>query len=341
MTAVLVFERAGLATSLQDLGRFGLQRYGVPVAGALDPLAARLANALVGNDESEAVLEILVLGPRFTVEADSARLALVGSTVGLLVDGATVSAGRSVTVRCGSRVAIGGFTDSACCCLAVAGGFAVEPVMGSRSTYARGGFGGWQGRTLKDGDRLPLRADAAPGRPERRAGAIAYGDGPIRVVPGPQAEEFTAESIERFFAETYTVTAEADRMGLRLAGSALSHRGDFNIASDGIATGAIQVPGTGRPILLLAEHQTIGGYPKLGTVASADLPRLGRLRPGASLRFTPVETAAAEALRRVQEQQFRALLAALAPITATPQTEALLAANLISGVVAAEGEVSS
>ena len=333
MSGALLIDRPGLASSLQDLGRTGLQRYGVPVSGALDPLAARLANALVGNDEGEAVLEMLTLGTSFTVEADAVRLALVGSAVGLRIDSAKLAANRSVTLGRGAKVEIPGFTDTSCCCLAVSGGFAVDKVMGSRSTYARGGFGGFAGRLLKPGDRLALRDPTPPMGPDRLAGEIAYGAGPIRIVPGPQAEWFEPDSLARFFAEPYEITAEADRMGMRLSGPKLVHTKGFNIASDGIATGAVQVPGTGQPILLLADHQTIGGYPKLGTVASVDLPRLGRCRPGQSLRFTRISVAEAEALRRAQEAGFRALVEGIGPLTAVPDSEQLLAANLISGVV--------
>jgi biotin-dependent carboxylase-like uncharacterized protein len=335
MTARLVIDRPGLASSIQDLGRTGLQRYGVPVSGALDPLAARLANALVGNEPGEAVLEVLTLGPSFTVEAESVRLALTGSTIGLRLDGTTIAAGRSVTASRGAKLAVPGFTDSACCYLAIAGGFDLEPVMGSCATYARGGFGGWGGRLLAAGDALPLRlATTSPGG-ERRAGSIDYGTGPIRIVLGPQADWFEPDARETFFTEPYAITAEADRMGMRLEGPVLRHACGFNIVSDGIVTGAIQVPGNGQPIVLLADHQTIGGYPKLGTVASVDLPRLSRHRPGQQLRFMPIEAAAAETLRRAQETAFRRLLAEIAPLGAVPQTEDLLAANLISGVVSA------
>ncbi|MGB8841047.1 MAG: biotin-dependent carboxyltransferase family protein, partial [Aliidongia sp.] len=292
------------------------------------------ANALVGNKAGEAVLEMLALGPLFIVEADSVQLALVGSAVGLRLDGRAIEAGRSVTVERGAKVAVTGFTDSACCYLAVGGGFDLEPVMGSNSTYARGGFGGL-GRLLKRDDTLPLRRRSAPAGPERCAEPIPYGDGPIRIILGPQADWFEPDSLSRFFSDPYDITAEADRMGMRLAGPALRHSRGFNIASDGIATGAVQVPGTGQPILLLADHQTIGGYPKLGTVASADLPRLGRCRPGQQLRFTPIETEAAEALRREQERAFRRMVDRIAPIATVPRSEDLLSANLISGVVSA------
>jgi biotin-dependent carboxylase-like uncharacterized protein len=338
VTARLVIDRPGLASSIQDLGRFGFQRYGVPVSGALDPLAARLANALVGNGQGEAVLEMLAQGPSFTVEAESVRLALVGSAIGLRLDGAGIASGRSVTAARGTRVAIPGFTDSACCYLAVAGGFAIEPVMGSRSTYARGGFGGLAGRVLRAGDTLPLRSPAAPPGRALRAGEIDYGGGPFRIVLGPQADWFEPRSLDSFFAEPWQISADADRMGMRLAGPILRHARGFNIASDGIVTGAIQVPGTGQPILLLADHQTIGGYPKLGTVASADLPRLGRCRPGQSLRFAAIEATEAEALRRAREAALRHLVTGISPVTVIPDSEQLLAANLVSGVVSADGQ---
>jgi 5-oxoprolinase (ATP-hydrolysing) subunit C len=337
MSGTLKIERPGLATGVQDLGRIGWQRYGVPFSGALDPLAARLANALVGNEANAAVLEILALGPSFTVEAESVRLALVGSDVGLTIDGNRIEPNHSVVVERGAMVAIGGFTDAASCLLAVEGGFDLAPVMGSRSTYARGGFGGFSGRALRPGDLLPLIRDTASPGPDRRAGEIPYGQGPIRLVLGPQADWFEPDSIAEFLSTPYEITAEADRMGMRLAGPTLRHAKGFNIVSDGIVTGALQVPGTGQPIVLLADHQTVGGYPKIGTVISADLPRLGRMRPGAALRFVAVEPAVAETLRREQETEFLRLIAAIAPMTSVPTTEDLLAANLISGVVSAGG----
>ena len=328
-------DRPGLSTTVQDLGRRGLQRYGVPVSGALDPLALRLANALVGNAPGTAALEILALGPSLFVAADSVRLALVGTEIGLTIDGTPVPAGRSVTVPHGAWVAIGGFTDAASAILAIEGGFDLPPVMGSLSTYGRGGFGGFEGRALKAGDRLPLVRPAATPGAERKAEPIDYGSGPIRVVLGPQDDWFEPAAVERFFAEPYTVTAEADRMGMRLEGVRLDHARGFNIVSDGIADGHIQVPGTGQPIVLLADRQTVGGYPKIGAVIGADLPRLGRMRPGDRLRFARVEPAEAEAARRAQEIALTGLIARIGPVIVTPTTEQLLTTNLIDGVVAA------
>ena len=328
-------DRPGLSTSVQDLGRPGQQRYGVPVSGALDPLALRLANALVGNPPGMAALEILALGPTLTVEADAIRVALVGSDVGLRIDGQDIPAGRSVTVLRGTKISIGGFTDAASCILAIEGGFDLAPVMGSRSTYARGGFGGFEGRALRVGDLLPLVLANATMAPERKAPPIDYGSGPIRVVLGPQDSWFEPGSIERFFAEPYTITVEADRMGMRLDGAKLDHAKGFNIVSDGIAPGHIQVPGTGQPIVLLADRQTVGGYPKIGAVIGADLPRLGRMRPGDTIRFASIEVADAEAARRAQAAAFAKLVQAIGPVIVVPTTEQLLQANLIDGVVSA------
>ncbi|HEV2675246.1 MAG TPA: biotin-dependent carboxyltransferase family protein [Aliidongia sp.] len=331
----LTVDRPGLSTTVQDLGRRGLQRYGVPVSGALDPLALRLANALVGNPAGTAALEILALGPTLTVEAESVRVALVGSAVGLMIDGHPVPSGQSVTVLRGARISVGGFTDAASAILAIEGGFELASCMGSLSTYGRGGFGGFAGRALKPGDAVALAKAAATTAPERKAEPIDYGSGPIRVVLGPQDDWFEPAAIERFFAEPYIVTAEADRMGMRLEGARLAHARGFNIVSDGIAPGHIQVPGTGQPIVLLADRQTVGGYPKIGAVIGADLPRLGRMRPGDMLRFARIEVAEAEAVRRAQETTFAALVQRIGPVIVVPTTEQLLAVNLIDGVVAA------
>lgn len=328
-------DRPGLSTTVQDLGRTGHQRFGVPVSGALDPLALRLANALVGNPPGMAALEILALGPTLTVEADSVRVALVGSGVGLRIDGIEIPAGRSATASRGARIAVGGFTDAASCILAIEGGFDLAPCMGSLATYVRGGFGGFEGRALKAGDLLPLTLAAATPGPERKAPPIDYGSGPIRVVLGPQEDWFEPASVERFFAEPYMITAEADRMGMRLEGAKLAHSKGFNIVSDGIAPGHIQVPGTGQPIVLLADRQTVGGYPKIGAVIGADLPRLGRMRPGDAIRFAQVEVADAEAARRSQEMAFAKLVKAIGPVVVVPTTEQLLGTNLIGGVVSA------
>jgi allophanate hydrolase len=225
--------------------------------------------------------------------------------------------------------------------LAVEGGFAVPPFMNSHSTYTRAGLGGFAGRKLAAGDMLALARNEATVRSELAAPApLPYGEGPIRVVWGPQQDFFTEEARATFLASDYTVSKEADRMGLRLDGPKLAHSKGADIVSDAIATGCIQVPGAGTPIVLLADHQTIGGYPKIATVASADLPRVGQLTPGSTLRFAAVTVAEAEKLRRDQEAAFARLVASLAP--ARPpggiDLEALGSANLIDGMIDAQSE---
>jgi biotin-dependent carboxylase-like uncharacterized protein len=222
-------------------------------------------------------------------------------------------------------------------CLAVEGGLALAPFMGSLSTYTRAGVGGLEGRKLRDGDRLPLALAGASARGEKRLAApFDYGSGPIRVVAGPQADHFSEAGHATFLGSDYVVSKEADRMGIRFEGPVIAHseKGP-DIVSDGIAPGSIQVPGAGRPIVLLADRQTVGGYAKIATVISADLPRLGRMLPGQVVRFAAVSVAQAEALRRDQERRLAQAVAGLQ--RAMPQggidLDALYERNLIDGVV--------
>jgi allophanate hydrolase len=216
-------------------------------------------------------------------------------------------------------------------------GLAVPAVLGSASTYARAGLGGHQGRGLAAGDKLG--AGAAPARPLERVlrRPPAVPAGPIRVVPGPQADHFSAEALAAFFADTYRVSAEADRMGVRLQGPALAHRSGAaaEIVSDATVPGSIQVPGNGLPIVLLADGQTVGGYPKIGTVASADLARLATAPIGAELRFEAVSVAQAEALAAEHEAETQRLLRAVEPLMTHGDIDldALYASNLLSGII--------
>jgi biotin-dependent carboxylase-like uncharacterized protein len=221
--------------------------------------------------------------------------------------------------------------------LAVEGGFAIAPVLGSLSTYVRGRIGGFKGRPLRQGDRLELELDS-PG--ER--GEVCLADPPeltpparLRVVLGPQDDSFTQGALEAFLNQPFTVSKEADRMGLRLAGPKLDHARGFNIVSDGIVTGAIQVPGSGQPIVLLADHQTTGGYPKIATVISADLPAAGRLKPGDEIGFAAVSLAEAQEARRSLEAELAHRVRGLVPAQtpAVLNQAALYGSNLVSGVV--------
>jgi allophanate hydrolase len=341
MTPGLKVVAPGLHTTVQDLGRVGYQNIGVPVSGALDGFGLRLANALVGNPQGTAALEILVSGPTIEIAADTARISLVGTGASLGIRGETtrvVAAGQSVTVQRGDIVQIALGRQSACCYLAVEGGVAVPRILGSASTYARAAFGGLNGRALQRDDVIPLVVGCASERSELRAPATPSGSPkqPIRVVLGPQHEYFRKESLAALFEAEFRVSKDADRMGMRLDGPVLRHRRGWDIVSDAIATGSIQVPGSGQPIVLLADHQTTGGYPKIATVISADLPALGRRRPGDPLRFVAVELEAAEEMCREAEREFAKLVAALEPVPNDNGLDirSLYGENLISGVTA-------
>lgn len=340
MSAALKVVSPGLHTTIQDFGRWGYQAVGVPVSGALDMASLRLANHLVGNAGGTAALEILYQGPTLEVAAESVHVGLAGGDAQLELLGERprlLGGWRSVTLRRGDRVRVTPLSQAACCYLAVAGGFAVAPCLGSLSTYVRGGIGGLEGRPLRAGDLVPLALDAAGFRSEQclRSPPEPDRDQPIRIVLGPQQDHFTDAAIDFLLRSDYVVSKSADRMGMWLDGPRLAHRGGHDIVSDGVVTGAIQVPGSGQPILLLADHQTTGGYPKIATVISADLPRVGRRRPGDRMRFEAIAVAEAEQLRRAQEAALGRLIQSMVP--AAPLTGLDLASlyrfNLISGVV--------
>ena len=341
MSAVLIVVDPGLHTTLQDFGRPGYQNVGVPVSGALDPDSLAVANALVGNAAGTAALELRYVGPALEVAAGSARVALAGASgrIELTVGGgsAQIPAGRAVTVPQGARVRVPALADSATAYLAVEGGFDVAAVLGSRSTYVRGALGGHNGGTLAAGDRLALNREAASDGPD-----LAVREPPdlrpperVRVVLGPQDSYFTDDAIATFLSAEWTISTDADRMGARLDGPALAHRDSFNIVSDGIATGAVQVPGSGQPILLLADRQTTGGYPKIATVISADLPAVGRMRPGDRFRFAAVPAAEAVEIRRRHDKRLARIIRAIGPAGADSalDLDALYRENLVSGVV--------
>lgn len=330
----------GLMTSVQDLGRLGAQALGMPVAGATDAIALRLANAVAGNAENTAALEIGYLGPTLVAATDGVRVVLGGKAKLTLqpADGGevrSVKPWRSLLLKRGDKLSIGAVEEGGIAYLAVAGGFAIPAFMGSLSTYMRSGLGGFEGRALKAGDRLPLNSTAAEGDERELADEIDYGSGAVRVVLGPQDDRFTAKGIETFLSAIYTVTKEADRMGIRLEGDSVEHTRGADIASEGVVTGSIQVPGNGKPIILMADRQTTGGYTKIATVISADLPRVGRMKPGDTLTFAAIAVAEAENIRREQEKQVRRLIDGIR--TALPDVmldlNALYTQNLISGAV--------
>ena len=335
MADALLILDGGLLSTLQDAGRFGYARFGISASGAMDRDALDVANALVGNPAGTAAVECTLNGPTLTVEAERCRLAFAGAEARITLNGAPVPTHRAFDAGRGDRVAVGPMATGLRGYLAAAGGFAVAPVLGSVSTHTRSNLGGVAGRALRAGDRLPLAAAHADGPClDLPPGHRAARQGPVRVLLGPQDDAFTAEGIATFLGSTYTVSELTDRMGCQLTGPPVAHRDGFNIVSDGIVNGSIQVPGHGRPIVLLADRQTTGGYPKIATVIGPDLPLLAQARPGTALRFAAVSAEAAETIARDHASWRAARLAALAPVAGPSAltAEHLLGHNLISGV---------
>ena len=338
----------GLLTTVQDLGRTGFQHLGIPVSGALDPVSLRAANILVGNPPETAALEAAYVGPTFAIDADDVRMAFVGShaAIEILPDeaasaGTLIETMESVHLKRGNVVRIGSLVDAATLYIAVEGGFDIAPVLGSVSTYLRGGLGGWQGRALALGDRLPLVQDTANERDEFRLDGFELGAPEcFRVIPGPQRDYFSDAALARFFESEFRVGAGSDRMGMRLDGPKIEHARGHDITSDAIAPGSIQIPGTGKPIVLLADRQTTGGYPKIATVISADLPAVGRLQTGTKLRFEPVTIEQAVEARRKLFSDIERIGERIVPLTIGSSIVAsrLFDRNLISGFVDAEEE---
>jgi biotin-dependent carboxylase-like uncharacterized protein len=346
MTPALRVIAGGLSTTVQDLGRPGYQHLGVPPSGALDPVGLRAANALAGNAPGAGALEALYLGPTLAVEAEEVRLAFAGAAAKIevlahqdAVDGRRIETMRSVRLSRGEIVRVVALTGGAVLYIAVEGGFDIAPVLGSVSTYRRGGFGGFDGRALTAGDRLPLVRDRASGRDDCRLVGLKLGPATrLRVMAGPQRDYFSDDALAVLFASPYAVGAGSDRMGMRLEGATIAHTRGFDITSDAIAPGSIQVPGDGCPIVLLADRQTTGGYPKIATVISADLPALGRLPIGAKVALAPVTLEDAEAARRELLALIDSMPNRVVPLAATPETFAprLYDCNLISGVADAQ-----
>lgn len=323
--------RPGLLTTVQDLGRPGYQHLGVVVSGALDALALRVANLMVGNAEGAAGLEITLLGPTIRFEADH-LIALTGAGLSPTLAGQPAPMHRPVAVRAGTVLAFGAVRAGCRAYLAVAGGLAVPQVLGSRSTYLRAGLGGWHGRALLAGDELPvgtlLPAARRLGQLLAPAGlsapwvAARWTPGPalcprphaqplVRAVRGLEYEQFTEASQRAFWRELFTITPAADRMGYRLQGPVLQREIATELLSSAVTFGTVQVPPGGQPIALLADAQTTGGYPRLAQVITADFPFLAQARPGQALRFQEVSLAEAQALYLAQERRLRGLRQAI------------------------------
>ena len=285
----------GPLTTVQDGGRFFYQSSGIRPSGVMDGAAYEAANALVGNAKGEAVLEMTFLGA--TLEFQSAAwFALTGADMQAKLDGVPVERYRAVRAEAGQTLAVGMAATGCRGYLAVRGGFDVPLVMGSRSTDVSAKLGGFEGRALKAGDVLPT-----PAADDWTSTDLCYeppvyeSEITVRVVPGPQEEYFTAAGVDTFFSAAYEISPNSDRMGLRLDGPEIESISGTDIVSDGIVFGSIQVPSGGVPIILMADHQTAGGYAKIGTVLSFDLPKLAQARPGDVVRFARISAEEAQA----------------------------------------------
>jgi len=346
MARALRILEPGLLSTVQDLGRIGYQHLGVSTSGALDPISLRAANALVGNEPNTGALEVAYVGPTFVVEADSVNLACAGADASIeVVAGESAAKGvrypsmQSFRAHRGEVVRVGATSRSSVLYLAVEGGFDIEPVLGSVSTFIRGRIGGWQGRSLVAGDMLPLRRESASSRAEfRLTGLDLAQPSRFRVILGPQDAYFSERSISTFLEGEYLVKPATDRMAMHLDGPKLDHIAGHDIVSDGIALGSIQVPGHGQPIVLMVDRQTTGGYPKIATVISADLAALGRVRIGDKISFQKVTADEAQQLRRTLLQEIEAIpeMVQSAGRNSEDLTAHLLTSNLISGAVNAQ-----
>lgn len=336
MTALKVRD-CGAGTSIQDGGRFGYRRYGVGPAGAMDRVALAVANMLVGNEPGTGAIEFAVFGGQFEVEGGEVRVALAGALAEMRVDGEPVPPLTSVTVKPGQVIAIQPAKLGTFMVLAVAGGFDLKPDLGSQSFHLRAGLGGVERGPVRAGQILAVKG--GPVGPDLVATvAPKVHAGPYRIVLGPQDDYFTEAGIATLTSQSYTISAQADRMGYRLSGPVIEHAKGFNIVSDGIPTGAIQVPGSGEPIVLLADCGTTGGYPKIATVISADLPRFVQQRPGSHVSFTVVSREEAIQAAREQAAMLAAVKAGLQPVGGGLDSARLLSLNLVDGWVSARPE---
>jgi len=319
----------GLLTTVQDLGRKGFMQYGVVVGGVMDEVAARLANIMVGNPEGEAVLELTVIGPSLIFEEDY-LISICGADLSAKVDNVSVPLWRPMLVRKGSHLTFGRPKNGCRSYIAVAGGFNIPIVMNSRSTYVRGKIGGMKGRALKKGDLLKAK-EIKSLQSQTLVGLLRKKDEPtpfqtvnwtlttniranyqknpiIRMIKGPQFSMFTEASQNSFLTEEYKVTPQSDRMGYRLSGKRLEVSSQLNLLSEAVTMGTIQVPNDGQPIILMSDHQTIGGYPKIGYVISVDLPTLSQVMPGENVRFKEVSLSEAQNLLMQRERMMKQII---------------------------------
>lgn len=326
----------GIQTTVQDSGRWGYQNVGMSVAGAMDLFAMRCANILVGNDENEACIEALMLGPTIEFEEDE-TIAVTGGDLSPMINSFPVNNWESIKVKKGDKLSFKSKKSGLRAYIAFSKTLDVPVIMNSKSTFLRGNLGGFEGRKLAKGDEIKLGAKSnSIGRvriAEKYIPKYSRQE-EIRFIFGPQDDAFTDEAKTTLQADFYTITAESDRMGFRLDGAKIEHKNSADIISDGIVFGSIQVPSHGSPIVMMADRQTTGGYTKIGTVITPDLQKLAQMDPGSKVRFKSVSVEEAQEIYVNYEKTFAQIKDSLVKLdfepAQKPQAEAKVQANLKS-----------
>jgi len=285
--------KPGLLTTIQDLGRYGYQRFGVLVNGVMDAYSHRITNLLVGNSESTPTLEVTLIGPHLRFEADTI-IAIGGADLTPSIDGIPIQLWRPYTIRRGQNLIFGANKSGCRAYIAVAGGWIVPSVMNSTSTYLRCKLGGFCGRPLQKGDQLKYNSPAGLSNIERNWTLSDellprfHDNTVIQVMKGRQFEMFSKDSQYQIFSQAFEVTSHSDRMGYRLKGPQLKWLQTSELLSEAVSFGTIQVPANGNPIILLADRQTTGGYPKIAQIASVDFPKIAQIKPGDKITFKEI-----------------------------------------------------
>jgi antagonist of KipI len=302
-TALFSVLKPGLQTTVQDLGRYGYQQFGIPPSGAMDPFSMQMANILVGNPLGEAVLEASFIGPDLEALTDM-TIAICGGDFSPAVDGQDVSKWKSFIIKKGQILSVGPCKQGARAYITITGGIDVPEVLSSKSTFLIGSFGGYEGRALQKGDILcgnpSIKKPLKSLHPELIPPLQKQLN--VRVILGPHQKMFTEQSIKRFLSEVYTLTPQSNRMGLQLKGPKLEHLAGPDIISDPVPLGGIQVPASGQPIILMADRQTTGGYTRIATVISADIPLLAQAVPDTKITFSTVSIEEAQRLYVKQQR---------------------------------------
>ncbi|SHJ71376.1 5-oxoprolinase subunit C family protein [Paramaledivibacter caminithermalis] len=302
----------GLLTTIQDDGRIGYEKYGMPTAGAMDILSLQLGNILVGNDRYEAAAEITFIGPEIEFY-ENLIIAITGADISPTINGKEIEMYSTVYINKGDILRFGTLKKGCRAYLAVSGGFDLPQIMNSKSTYLRGKLGGVEGRKLKKGDILQVNINKGYkylGVRRIPKNFIPYygSQYTVRVIMGPEDYRFTGKGIETFLNSEYTLSNQCDRMGYRLNGPKIEHRNGADIISGGITLGAIQVPGHGEPIIMMADRQTTGGYTKIANVISVDIPYLAQLKAGDRVRFQQINIEEAQTLLKEREEKLLKLV---------------------------------